>query len=427
MTTTKNKRLYSLILGIVTLLLFTIEKTTIAQENNWTFFRGSNLNGVSANTGLPQSWKEDSCIKWKTPLSGTGISSPVVFGQQIWISTANPSGKELFAVCLDKESGIITQNIKLFQRDSAIGLHNMNSYATPTPAIEDGYVYIHFGTMGTSCINTQNSNVIWSRTDLNCNHVQGPASSPIIYKGLLILHLEGVDTQNIIVLDKKTGKTVWKAERPQEYYTDKEPIYRKAYITPIIINSNNQDMLISNGAEVCSAYEPLTGKEIWRINYSSETTISMPMFINGLVVFTTGFGRPVRLIAANPNGTGNITATNIVWQTDASVPGMNSPVGNKGLIYMIEDKGTITCLEAKTGTVVWKNRLKGEFYASPIIADGKIYCPSKQGTVYVLEEGSIFKLLAESKADGELWATMAVTGKYLLMRTNKSLYCIGKP
>jgi outer membrane protein assembly factor BamB len=144
------------------------------------------------------------------------------------------------------------------------------------------------------------------------------------------------------------------------------------------------------------------------------------------VIFTTGFGQPVRLFAVNPLGTGDITNTNMVWQTDKDVPGINSPVVKDGLIYMIQERGTITCLEAKTGNVIWKNKLKGEFYSSPIIGDGKIYFPSKQGFVYVLKEGKEFNILAVNKLNGEFWTTMAVSGNSLILRTDKALYCIDK-
>jgi len=424
----KNRIIY-VILSLSLLFCFIMEsfrQDADMVSNNWTHFRGSNLDGISGNVNLPFSWGEDTNISWKTPIHGKGYSSPVVFNQQVWITTATTDGKELYAVCLNRDKGNIIHDIKLFTPDSVPSIHALNTYATPTPAIEEGFVYIHFGELGTACLDTKTGNVIWKRTDLHCNHVQGPASCPIIYKDLLILHYEGIDIQYLIALDKKTGKTVWKSIRPQEYYVKADPIARKSYVTPIIINLKGKDLLISNGSEVCVAYDPLTGKEVWRVVYSSDSTIGMPLFSDGLVIFTTGFGQPVRLFAVNPLGTGDITNTNMVWQTDKDVPGINSPVVKDGLIYMIQERGTITCLEAKTGNVIWKNKLKGEFYSSPIIGDGKIYFPSKQGFVYVLKEGKEFNILAVNKLNGEFWTTMAVSGNSLILRTDKALYCIDK-
>jgi outer membrane protein assembly factor BamB len=248
----------------------------------------------------------------------------------------------------------------------------------------------------------------------------------VIYKDLLILHYEGIDIQFIVALNKHTGEIVWKTERPQEYYINATPIARKAYSTPIFINLNGKDIMISSGSEVCIAYDPLTGKEIWRIVYSSDSSISMPVYESGILIISTGFLPPVRLMAVNPEGTGNITETNILWRSDKYIPGINSPVAHKGLLYAINEKGNIQCFDVKTGEVVWSNHLKGEFYSSPVYADGRIYFPSKQGIIYVLQEGREFKILAENKLDGELWSTIAVSGKSLLIRSDKALYKIEK-
>ncbi len=343
----------------------------------------------------------------------------------MWLTTADSTGKNLYAICTNLKTGKIIHDIKVFEPDSVPPLHNLNTHATPTPAIEAGYVYVHFGSMGTACIETASGKVLWTRNDLKCDYVQGAASSPIIYKDLLILHFEGVDIQFLIALNKKTGKSVWKSVRPQEYYTNQPAIARKAYITPIIINLKGKDVLISNGAEVCIAYDPNTGEEIWRIPYISDTTISMPMFSSGLVIFTTGLMDPIKLMGVRPEGKGDISKTNIVWTfSDKNIPAITSPVIKDGLLYMIHERGALTCLEAETGKIVYQDKLKGDFYSSPIIADGKIYFFSKRGTVYVLQEGREFKILAQNQMEGEFKATPAISGKSLLVRNSKALYRI---
>ena len=394
------------------------------EETNWTHFRGSKLDGVSHNTGLPLNWNDSINVKWKGPVHGKGYSSPVVNHGKIWLTTANTNGKKLYALCYDLSSGRLIHDILVFERDSALSIHALNSYATPTPAVADDAVYIHFGSMGTACLDAITGEVKWKRTDLVCDHVQGPASCPFIYKNLLILHYEGVDIQYIIALNRETGQTVWKTIRPQEYYTSVDPIARKAYSTPIVIQIDGKDMLISSGSEVCIAYDPMTGKEIWRITYTSDSSIAMPLYCDGILLISTGFGSPVRLMAVNPKGSGNITNTNILWQTDRDVPGINTPVAVNGRLYMIQEHGTVTCLNVKTGAVIWKNKLKGEFYSSPVAADGKVYFPSKQGVTYVLKEGEAFHLLSQNKTSGEIMATLAVSGKSLLLRTSKALYRI---
>jgi outer membrane protein assembly factor BamB len=396
-----------------------------SQKTDWVFFRGTTLDAVSENTGLPLHWGEDTNIVWKAPIHDLGHSSPVILDNQVWITTARKDGKELYALCYDLSTGAVIHDILLFTPDSVPYIHTLNSYATPTPAIEKGFAYFHFGSLGTACVNTQTGNIIWKRTDLHCDHVQGPASCPIIYRDLLIFHLEGIDVQYVMALDKKTGTTVWQSLRPQEHYVNEPAIARKGYSTPRVITVNGKDLLISVGSEVCIAYDPLTGKEIWKVVYSSDSAIAMPLFSDGLVIFSTGFyANPVRLIAVKPDGTGNVTGSHVAWESGEDIPGINTPVVNNGILYMIQEKGMLTCLSAATGKVIYKKRLKGEFYSSPVIADGKVFFPSKQGVTYVIREGPVFEILAENKLDGECWATIAVSGKSLLLRTNKAIYRI---
>jgi outer membrane protein assembly factor BamB len=413
------------ILPVIALVYNGFQATAFSQGTDWTFFRGSNLDGVSSNTGLPLRWGEDTSVVWKTAIHNIGKSSPVILNNQIWLTTAKKDGKELFALCIDLNTGKIVHDILLFRPDSVPPIHSLNTYATPTPAIGNGFVYFHFGSMGTACLESATGKVVWKRTDLFCNHVQGPAACPIIYKDLLIFNLEGTDVQYVIALDKKTGKTVWQSLRPQEYYVNAPEIARKAYSTPRVINVKGRDILISVGSEVCIAYDPLTGDEIWRVTYESDSAIAMPLYSDGLVIFSTGFGGAlVRLIAVKPDGNGNITKSGIVWETDKDVPGINTPVVHNGILYMIQEKGMLTCLDAKTGKEFYKKRMKGEFYSSPICADGKVYIPGKQGMVYVLKEGPAFEVLAQNILDGEIWASLAISGKSLLLRTNKALYMI---
>jgi outer membrane protein assembly factor BamB len=248
--------------------------TGFSQESNWTHFRGSTLNGIATADNIPLNWDE-STIRWKTEIHGMGHSSPVIYGNQIWVTTATSDGKELYAVCADYGTGKIIYDIRVFNPEAISGKHSINTYASPTPCIEKGFVYVHYGSSGTACINTSNGSIVWTRTDLKCKHVQGPGSSPVLYKNLLILHFEGTDVRYIIALEKSTGKTVWKTDRPEEPYKPLPEIGKKAYITPFILNVKGRDLLISNGSAVCCAYEPLTGKEVWRVVRGAESTVPM--------------------------------------------------------------------------------------------------------------------------------------------------------
>jgi len=414
------------------LIVFICGILSSQSQENWTHFRGSKLDGHSSSPKTPVKWSEISNVIWKTEIRGVAWSAPVIFGDQVWTSSATLNGEELFAVCTDFNTGKIIKEISLFKPDSVQHIHPTNSYATSTPCIENGYVYVHFGTYGTACIDTKSFNVVWTRTDLNCDHLQGAASSPIIYKNLLILHIEGTDVQYVIALDKSTGKTVWKTNRPAEFYNDIEPVYRKAYCTPLVIHVKGKDQLISNGSQLCIAYEPETGKEIWRVFYGDDSTVSMPLSYGGLVFVNSGWMFPeggtfyARLLAVDPTGTDDITETNVPWETGTDVPQISTPVIVDSLIYMVHERGDLTCLNARDGKVIWKTKLKDQFNASVLYSSGNIYLFSLKGKSYVIKPGLTFQLIAENQLDGTIKATPAILRDNLIIRTDKYLYRIGQ-
>jgi outer membrane protein assembly factor BamB len=406
---------------------------TSSQDKNWTHFRGSNLNGVAETENIPVKW-DDSGIKWKIQIHDNGYSSPVVYDNQIWVTTAKPDGKELYAVCINFQTGEIIYDIKVFTPDEVEGKHSLNTYASPTPCIEKGFVYVHYGSMGTACISTANGSIVWKRDDLKCRHVQGPASSPVIYKNLLILHFEGVDVRYIVALDKSNGKLIWRSDRPVEPYEPLTQIGRKAYITPIIINVKGRDMLISNGSAVCIAYEPSTGKEIWRVAGGAESTVAMPFTEKGVVFWYTGYmvagdgTNFTELLAVNPDGNGDITSTNVLWkkQDELSRNQCLTPVINAGLIYTINTRNILMCLDAATGEEIWSTHMTSNYDASPIYVNGNIWFFSVKGEVLVIKAGRKYEVVAKNQMDSGIWATPAILRNSVILRTQKYLYRIGQ-
>src|SRR5262245_30053962 len=211
--------------------LLAASSLTVRAGENWPNFHGPTNNSQSDAKDLPLTWSETENVVWKTPIHDSGWSSPVIWGNQLWLTTATDDGKASFALCVDRESGRILHDLKLFDNENPEDTRKYNSFASPSPAIEAGRVYVHFGSYGTACLDTKTANVVWTRRDLPCRHWRGPGSSPIIYKNLLIVHFDGYDYQYAVALEKTTGKTVWKNERQVNYGTDDGDV-KKAFATP---------------------------------------------------------------------------------------------------------------------------------------------------------------------------------------------------
>jgi outer membrane protein assembly factor BamB len=388
---------------------------------------------VAEIENIPVKW-DDSSIKWKTQIHDNGYSSPVVYDNQIWVTTAKPDGKELYAVCINFQTGEIIYDIKVFTPDEVEGKHSLNTYASPTPCIEKGFVYVHYGSMGTACINTTNGSIVWKRADFICKHIQGPASSPVIYKNLLILHFEGTDVRYIVALDKSNGKLIWRSDRPAEPYEPITEIGRKAYITPIVINVKGRDMLISNGSAVCIAYEPNTGKEIWRVVDGAESTVAMPFTEKGVVFWYTGYmvagdGTSfTELLAVDPDGNGDITGTNVLWKKrdELSRNQCLTPVIKAGLIFTVNTRNILMCLDAATGEEIWSTHITSNYDASPIYVNCNIWFFSVKGEVLVIKADRKYDVVAKNQMDSGIWATPAILRNSVILRTQKYLYRIGR-
>jgi len=347
-------------------------------------------------------------------------------GGQAWLTTATEDGRTLYALCVDVNTGAIVHDIEVFHPSEPQHINPNNTYATPSAVIEEGRVYVHYGTHGTACLNTKTGEVLWQRTDLNCDHIQGPVSSPILFEDLLIVHLEGGDVQFIAALNKNTGETVWRYDRPRELYEGVEPAYLvKAYQTPVIAEVDGKPQMLSNGALLVTGHDPRTGKELWRVRYRDDSTISRIVSGLGLHFINTG-GSPDApyLWAVRQGGTGDVTDTHVVWKMTENVPLKASPVLVGDLLYTISDKGVLLCIEGKTGEIVWSQRIRDDFGPSLLYADNRIYILSMKGKTTIIEPGRAFRQLAVNQLDGRFGASPVVVGKSLLLRSRTHLYRI---
>ena len=393
-------------------------------DENWPNLHGPRHNSHSDSTGLPLTWSETENIAWKTAIHDSGWSSPVVWGNQIWLTTATDDGRQSFAVCIDRQSGKILHDVKLFETARPQDTRQYNSFASPTPVIEEGRVYVAFGSYGTACLDTHDGKVVWTRRDLPCLHWRGPASSPIVFENLLILHFDDYDQQYVVGLDKRTGETVWRKDRQIDYGSTNGD-HMKAYGTPIVIEVNGRRQLISQAAKATLAYDPQTGAELWRMRYDGHSTAARAVFGHGLVFLLAGSEK--KLFAVKPDGHGDVTGTHVAWEFAKSMPRHPTPLLVGDALYLIDDSGVLTCLEAATGEVVYTKRIGGDFWSSPLFADGRIYLMSHQGKTTVIAPGKTPRILAENQLEGAFRASLAVSGRSLILRTETHLYRIEQP
>ncbi len=396
---------------------------------NWPQFRGPDGQGHALTTGVPTAWSETENVAWKTPIHDRGWSSPVVWGDQVWLTTATAEGKRLFAICVDLKTGKVLRDLELFDVENPTDIQQYNSYASPTPVIEQGRVYITFGSAGTACLDTKSGDVLWQRRDLPCNHFRGAGSSPILVDNLLIMHFDGYDYQYVVALDKHTSKTVWKKDRDVDYGTSDGDL-KKAFSTPLLINAGGRRQLISPFSKWTISYDPLTGDEFWRLHYNSFSSTARPVFApdiaGGLVFLNTGFGK-ADLLAVHPDGSGDISATAVAWKATKSIGSKPSVILVDGLIYSVHDSGTIVCLDAANGKEVWSHRLKGEYSGSPILADGHLYFCNHDGLTTILKPGRKYEELATNKLDDGCMASPVAVDHSLIIRTKQALYRIAEP
>ncbi|HET6407221.1 MAG TPA: PQQ-binding-like beta-propeller repeat protein [Chthoniobacteraceae bacterium] len=412
-------------------VLFSLLTTITLADTNWPQFRGPRGDGTTDSTGLPVAFSEREKVKWKTPVHGKAWSSPVIWGSQVWMTTATEDGTELSVVCVDKETGKILHDKVLFKVATPQFCHKFNSYASPTPVVEEGRVYVTFGSPGTACLDTKTFALLWERKDFVCNHYRGAGSSPVVWNDLVFLNFDGSDFQFVAALDKKTGKTAWKVDRSIDFKDiqpdgkpEAEGDWRKAFSTPHVLEQDGKGILVSSGAKAHYAYEPRTGKEIWRVEErESHSAAARPVFGHGLAYFATGFGKG-GVLAVKLGGSGLLEESAIAWRMKKAVPNKPSLTLSGDLIFSVNDGGIASCLNAKTGEVKWTERIGGNYSSSPILAEGRIYACNEEGKVVVFGARDTFEKIAENQFDDGFMASPAVSGKSLFLRTKSALYRI---
>ena len=379
---------------------------------DWPQFRGPDGQGHADVKSLPLKWSEASAA-WKTPIPGLGWSSPVVANGQVWMTSATDEGKSLRAVCVDATSGKVLKDVEVFKLAAPGRAHQKNSHASPTPILEGDRVYVHFGPHGTACLDAKGA-IVWKQ-QLRYSPVHGSGGSPALWGDLLLISCDGGDAQFVTALDKKSGLQRWRTPRAPNDYAKKF-----AFSTPLVVDG----LVISPGASAVTAYEAASGKAVWSARYAEGySVVPRPVFGHGLVFLGTGYDKPT-LIAVRVGGKGDVTDTHVAWKLERGAPHSPSPLLVGDELYVVSDNGVAVCLDAKTGQEHWRERIGGNFSASPLHAAGRIYFQDENGGTSVVKAGKTFEKLAANQLPGRTLASPAAIEGALFLRTDKQLYRI---
>ncbi|OUT60780.1 MAG: serine/threonine protein kinase [Rhodopirellula sp. TMED11] len=445
-----ESRTHKALQRIVAAATLSILGVNAAAESPWPQFRGPAGDGIVTDCEVPLKFSDSQNVTWKTELEGKGWSSPVVADGVIWLTNSievlpteeerleilKASGVEerkfkqlavaksihLQLLALDLQSGNLLDTIELTTVEPPDPIHPLNSFASPTPVIDGDYIYCHFGTYGTHCIDRATKKTVWQR-QLPLEHGVGPGSSPFIDGPRLVLIQDGMDRQYVTALDKLTGSTIWETDRPEMDAPTGDQ--KKAYCTPIkIVDPQGRPQLICMGSQWMVAYAPESGKEIWRVRHGKGfSVVPRPVYADGVVYFSTGFGK-AQLWAVGVDGSGDVTKSHVKWTVLSGIPTKPSPLVHNGLIYVIGDSGIARCFDTKNGEEVWRKRIGGKFSASPLLVNDRIYLGSQEGLITVLSAGADSEMIAENQVSGQIMASPAVFDNMIILRTSEAVYRI---
>lgn len=435
--------------SVFCLLAMTVTLNTVSAGDLWPEWRGPGGQGVSDAKNLPVSWSETENIQWKVKVPGKGWSTPVIEGGRVWVTlgidkTANKEdyarrrkasknklpliiseSVNLRTACFDLATGEQLHDIELLTEQNPQEIHVDNTYASPSPAFQDGKLFCHFGPYGSACVDTASGKKLWENRNLRVDHQNGAGSSPILWEDLLIVHCDGIDKQYIVALDKSTGEEVWKTIRSGKLRENEQ--LQKSYATALIVEVAGKAQVVSPSADWIYGYDARTGRELWKLPYGvlGFSNAARPVAGNGLIYSCTGYMKS-ELMAIKVGGNGDASQAKEVWRFKKQVPNVSSTVLVGTELYFASDNGIATCLNAVSGESIWTSRVGKRFWASPIAADGRLYFLDRDGETAVIKQGKTFQKLAINKLDGTQLSSPAAVDGRLVIRTDSHLYSIGE-
>ncbi|HYO62431.1 MAG TPA: PQQ-binding-like beta-propeller repeat protein [Pyrinomonadaceae bacterium] len=401
------------------LLLLVLSAAASAAED-WPQYRGPRGQGVSAERGLPVKWGAGGGVRWKTALPGPGHSSPVVWGERIFLTAYRaPAGGargQLLVVALDKRTGRVLWEREV-RAERIEEVHPTNAPATPTPATDGRRVYVFFGSYGLVSFDFDGRKV-WEKP-LGPYPVEwGTAASPILHGALLLLNCNTDGEDFLLAVDKETGRTVWKTSHPPT---------ERSFTTPVVWEAGGREQVVVSGSGHVKGYDVRTGRELWSVGGVPKWIAPSPVTAHGLL-YAASNSQPNFVMAIRPGGAGDVTATHVAWRYDRSVIGAASPVVVGDYLFAVRDGGVMTCLDAKTGALRWQERLPagGPYFASPVAAGGHVYVVNEEGEVTVVAAKPTYELVATNRMGERTMASPAISDGRLLIRTDKHLFSIAR-
>ncbi len=421
-----NKTHHRTIKAIIAGFCLAVAGTT--QAGNWPQFRGPTAQGHSTETGLPVTWSATENIAWKAPIPGESWSSPVVWADRVFLTTATDGGASCRVLALDRKSGKILWDKEVFQQVPR-RKEGRNSYATPTPATDGERIYACFGDGSFAALNFAGE-VVWTNRDYKFYGQHGLATSPILHDGLLIMARDGSsdgedkklgwqtpwDQSYVLALDAKTGKERWKGKRG---------LSRISHGVPCIWEHNGKAQVVTEAGDVVQGFDLKTGERIWSSVVAGEGKVPSAVLGEGVVFTSGGWGGKETIKAFKLGGNGDLKESNLVWEQKKGMPKVPSMLYAKPHLFAITDGGVAICLKTATGEIVWQERVGGNFSASPVAAAGRIYFVGDNGETTVIESGPEFKVLAKNPLGEKLQASPAISQGQIFIRTEKNLFCIG--
>lgn len=410
------------------LLLAFLTSSLLVSAENWSQFRGPTAQGLSTEKSPPLKWSASENIAWKIELPGDSWSSPIVWRDRVFVTTATDGGESCRVLSIDRKNGKILWNKEVFKQVPR-RKEGRNSYATPTPATDGSRVYACFGDGSFAALNFAGE-VIWTNRNYKFYGQHGLGSSPILHDGLLIMARDGSsegedrklgwqtpwDQSRVIALDAKTGKERWQGKRG---------LSRISHGVPCIWEHGGKAQVVTEAGDVVQGFDIKNGERLWSGEVIGEGKVPSAVLGDGLVFTSGGWGGKETIKAFKLGGKGDLKETSLVWEQKKGMPKVPSMIYVKPHLFAMTDGGVATCMKAESGEIVWQERVGGNFSASPVAGAGRIYFVGDNGETTVLAAGSEFKVLAKNALGEKVQASPAMSHGDLFIRTEKSLFCIG--